>query len=145
MEETDSGSVASARLCDPWDYRQFTDDESGYQRGQVNVQPGLWPCSLSLSYKDGILNTQIVSSQPHFPGCLPSWKRCVVADRLSSHLGLPGAGTGLGKGGGDSLGALGNLGHTAVCLFNPLHLPRNCWHHRVPEAPTPVNRSLTFL
>lgn len=92
MEEIDSGSLASAPLCDPWESPlslQFAHDESGYQRGRVNVLLGLWPCLVSLSYRDGILNTQFVSSQPDFPGCLPSWRPCVVADRVSSHLGLP--------------------------------------------------------
>lgn len=69
----------------------------------------------------------------------------MVTDTLGSHLGLPGQEQAWEKGGGYSLDALGNLGHTAVCLFDSLHLLRECWHHRVPEAPTPVNRSLTFL
>lgn len=64
-----------------------------------------------------------------------------MTDRLSSYLNLPRAEPGLREGGGESSGAPG----TAVYLFDPLHLLCDCWHHQVPEAPTPVNRSMTFL
>lgn len=52
----------------------------------------------------------------------PVWWLIELAPTWAS----PRAETGLEKGGGDSLGALGNLGHTAVCLFDPLHLLHDC-------------------